>query len=521
MLQLPIPASDLSSFVLRRAHQLHDKPALIDGITGEALTYGELFRAAHRLAAGLQERKCGAGRVLALMAPNCPEFAVVFHGTTLAGAAITTLNPSYTVSEVRHQLGDSCATVAVAAPDTLATMREAIEGTSVRTLVCIGGAAQGVPGLESLFGTGVATPVESPEATVAALPYSSGTTGLSKGVMLTHRNLVANIVQLDHVLQLQQDETLVAALPFFHIYGMNALMNPALAAGATVVTLPRYDLRRFLKLHAEHRARRCFVVPPIAIHLAKDPMVDEYDLSALRTIISGAAPLSKELSDACASRLCCTVTQGFGMTELGPVSHFAPSGLERPGSVGTPLPNTEVRVVSLETGGPLGPGKEGEVWIRGPQRMKGYHRNEPATSTTITPDGWLRTGDIGLVDEDGYLYVIDRLKELIKFKGFQIAPAELEATLLEHPDVADAAVVGRPDDEAGEVPVAFVVPKTGRVIEAAALSWFMSQKLASFKQVQQFRFVGTIPKSPSGKILRRVLREALTSSAGVDAHADA
>jgi acyl-CoA synthetase (AMP-forming)/AMP-acid ligase II len=507
---LPIPDVDVTTYTLRHAAALTAKPALIDGVSGEVLTYGALAEGVHRLAGGLAARGIGPGDALALMAPTCPAFATVFHGTAFAGAAITPLNPSYTVEEARHQLRDSGARIAVAAASCAATLVEAAAGTCVERIVCLEEGAHGLPGLASLYGAPMASPpARDPRRTVAALPYSSGTTGLSKGVMLSHRNLVANMVQLEERLAIERGETLVATLPFFHIYGMNTLMNPALAAGATVVTMPRFELQRFLELHAEHRARRCFVVPPIAIALAKDPRVERYDLSALRFLISGAAPLSAELTQACASRLCCGVTQGFGMTELSPVSHFAPLGAERVGSVGTPLPNTEVRVVDLTGGGDAAPGQEGEVWIRGPQVMLGYHGNPAATAATVTPDGWLRTGDVGRVDEDGYLFIVDRLKELIKFKGFQVAPAELEAVLLGHPDVADAAVVGRPDDEGNRYLAGFVVLKAGCAAQPEALRWHMAQRLAPYKRPDEIRFVGEIPKSPSGKILRRVLRQSL------------
>lgn len=507
---LPIPRIDTTSHVLRHAGRLRDKPALIDGDTGHVLTYGELAARVYRLAGGLAARGFGAGQVLALMAPNCPDFAVVFHGAMHAGGAVTTLNPNYTAAEVRHQLLDSGACIAVGAYQSLDTLREAAAGTSVQHIVCLGSNHPDAPVLESLFGA----PLQEPprldyDQSMAALPYSSGTTGLNKGVVLTHRNLVANLVQLEERLAIAQDETLVAALPFFHIYGMNTLMNPALAAGATVVTMARFELDRFLHLHATYRARRCFVVPPMAIGLAKDPRVEQYDLSALRYVISGAAPLSGELTEACATRLCCTVTQGFGMTELAPVSHFSALGQGRAGSVGQPLPNTEVRIVDPTTGDDAAPGAEGEVWVRGPQVMRGYHGNAAATAATITAEGWLRTGDVGRTDADGYLFIVDRLKELIKFKGFQIAPAELEAVLLTHPDVADAAVVGRRDDEAGEIPVGFVVTKPGRGASADALGWHMSQRLASYKRVHEMRFIDAIPRSPSGKILRRRLREML------------
>jgi len=288
---------------------------------------------------------------------------------------------------------------------------------------------------------------------------------------------------------------------------MQVIMNSTLAAGATVVTMPRFDLAEFLRLHQEHRITRAYVAPPIAVALAKHPIVDDYDLSDLEQIFSGAAPLSAELALETGARLDCEVVQGYGMTELSPVSHLTPSGQYKPGSVGVTAPNTETMIVDPETGKALGLGEDGEVWVRGPQVMAGYLNNPEATASTIDADGWLHTGDIGHVDEDGHLYIVDRLKELIKYKGFQVAPAELEAMLLTHPAIADAAVIGRPDDEAGEIPVGFVVLKDGQDASEDEILAFVADHVATFKRLGSVTFVDEVPKSASGKILRRLLRD--------------
>ena len=245
----------------------------------------------------------------------------------------------------------------------------------------------------------------------------------------------------------------------------------------------------------------------MVVALAKHPIVDNYDLSSLRWILSGAAPLSAELAIECGDRLGCEVVQGYGMTELSPVSHATPSGKFKPGSVGVTVPNTEVHIVDPLTQSPLGVDEDGEVWVRGPQVMKGYLNNESATKNTIDDDGWLHTGDIGHIDADGHLFIVDRLKELIKYKGFQVPPAELEALLLTHPQIADAAVIGIPDDEAGEIPAAYVVLKPGQDATAADIQGFVAEKVANYKQVRKLTFIDAIPKSASGKILRRVLRD--------------
>ena len=240
--------------------------------------------------------------------------------------------------------------------------------------------------------------------------------------MLTHRNLVANVAQTLGAADMREDETIVAVLPFFHIYGMQVLMNCGLRAGATIVTLPRFDLEQFLSVHQEYGVTRSFVAPPIVVAMAKHPIVDKYDMSKLEQVFSGAAPLSAELALEAGKRLGCEVVQGYGMTELSPVSHLTPAGQFKPGSVGVTAPNTEMRIVDPLTGDDLDVGADGEIWVRGPQVMKGYLNNEQATADTIDDDGWLRTGDIGHVDDDGHVFVVDRLKELIKYKGFQVAP---------------------------------------------------------------------------------------------------
>ena len=306
------------------------------------------------------------------------------------------------------------------------------------------------------------------------------------------------------------DETIMGVLPFFHIYGMQVIMNTTLAAGATVVTMPRFDLEQFLRLHQDHRITRSYVAPPIVVALAKHPMVDDFRLDALEQMFSGAAPLSAELAEEAAARLGCEVVQGYGMTEMSPVSHLTPRGGYVPGSVGVTTPNTETLIVDPATGDALGVGADGEVWVRGPQVMVGYLNNPEATASTLDADGWLHTGDIGHIDEHGHLHVVDRLKELIKYKGFQVAPAELEALLLTHPDVADAAVIGVPDEEAGELPVAFVVAKPDRNPTEAEVRAFVAGQVATYKQLQRVTFVDAVPKSASGKILRRVLRDQAT-----------
>jgi acyl-CoA synthetase (AMP-forming)/AMP-acid ligase II len=500
-----IPDLQLVDYVLARASELGDKPALIDGPSGRVLTYRALRQAVRALAGGLVARGFAPGQTLALLAPNLPEYAVVLHGVAYAGGVVTTINPTYTEREVHHQLVDADATLLVTVAPFLEVARSAVEGTNVEQIFVIG-EAEGVPPLTELLGEPLGAQVSVEPDDTVVLPYSSGTTGVNKGVMLTHRNLVANVAQTIGATGMHEDETLIAVLPFFHIYGMQVLMNCGLRVGATVVTLPRFDLEQFLSVHQEYGVTRSFVAPPIVVALAKHPMVDKFDFSKLQQVFSGAAPLSAELALETGKRLGCEVVQGYGMTELSPVSHVTPAGRFKPGSVGVTAPNTEMRIVDPLTGEDVEVGADGEIWVRGPQVMKGYLNDKEATSATITDDGWLRTGDIGHIDEEDDVFVVDRLKELIKYKGFQVPPAELEALLLTHPDVTDAAVVGLPDEEAGEIPAAYVVLRPGAETTAEEIMEFVAGQVAHYKRVRRVELIDAVPKSASGKILRRELK---------------
>jgi acyl-CoA synthetase (AMP-forming)/AMP-acid ligase II len=504
-----VPGVDLASFVLRRAGELGEKSALIDGPSGRALSYAELDRSVRSFAAGLAARGFAKGDTFAIYMPNMPEYAVAFHGVVAAGGRCTTVNPLYTARELSHQLANSRAGMLLTVPAFLEEAREAAQQAGGCEVFVLGEADGGLS-FSQLLGDPEAAPrvAIDPVLDIAAIPYSSGTTGLSKGVMLSHRNLVSNMVQSERVLALSPDDVVIAVLPFFHVYGMCLIMNLGLLAGATLVTMPRFDLKQFLDLLEHHQVTRAYVVPPIALALAKHPDVEGRDLSALRHILCGAAPLGADLAEEVAERIGCSVTQGYGMTEMSPVTHMVPplSAVDKPGSIGPPLPGTECRLVDPDTGQDVLVGERGELWMRGPQVMRGYLNNPQATAAMIDDDGWLHSGDIAIVDEDGWFTIVDRVKELIKYKGFQVAPAELEAILITHPRVADCAVIGVPDDEAGELPKAFVVP-SGDDLDGEALTAFVAEQVAPHKRIRAIEMVAEIPKSPSGKILRRLLRD--------------
>ena len=509
-----IPETTVTTFVLRRAQELAGQTALIDGTTGATMSYGELPDAIRRAAGGLAARGFGKGDVLGIYSPNTVQYPIAFHGAAYAGGVVTTVNPHYTPAELASQLRDAGARFLVTTGECLEKAREAAEQAGGIEEIFTFDDASGATPFSAL--TDAAELAEEPEidpgTDLVALPYSSGTTGGPKGVMLTHRNLVANMAQLDGTESLargvSEDDTLIAVLPFFHIYGLVLIMNWVLSRGGRIVVMPRFELEEFLGAIQEHGVTYMHLVPPILLALAKHPVVDQYDLSSVHTIVSGAAPLGEELALAVEERVTCTVAQGYGLTETSPVTHIAPNrerGQCPPASIGPSLPNTEVQIVDVDSGTALGPGERGEVLIRGPQVMLGYLNRPDATAETIDEDGWLHTGDIGYVDENGYCYIVDRLKELIKYKGFQVAPAELEALLLTHPRIKDVAVVRSPDPEAGEVPKAFVV--ADGELSADDVMSFVAEKVAPHKKIRRVEFVDEVPKSPAGKILRRVLVE--------------
>ncbi|WP_330282662.1 4-coumarate--CoA ligase family protein [Streptomyces sp. NBC_00588] len=500
--------------VLGRAAEFGDAPALIDGTDGTTLSYEQLDRFHRRIAAALAEAGVRKGDVLALHSPNTIAFPTAFYAATRAGASVTTVHPLATAEEFGKQLKDSAARWIVTVSPLLETARRAAElaGGVEEILVC-----DSAPGHRSLIDMLASAAPETqvdidPVEDVAVLPYSSGTTGIPKGVMLTHRQIGTNLAQLEPLIPTAPGDRILAVLPFFHIYGLTALMNAPLRQGATVVVLPRFELETFLAAIQNHRITGLFVAPPIVLALAKHPLVAQYDLSSLKYIISAAAPLDASLAAACSQRLGLPpVGQAYGMTELSPGTHVVPLAAMHdapPGAVGKLIAGTEMRIVSLDDPDKdLPAGESGEILIRGPQVMKGYLGRPDATAQMIDPDGWLHTGDVGHVDDDGWLFVVDRVKELIKYKGFQVAPAELEALLLTHPGIADAAVIGVYNDDNNEVPHAYVV----RQPNAAALSegdvmMYVAENVAPYKRVRQVTFIDGVPRAASGKILRRELR---------------
>jgi len=496
--------------------------ALIDPGTGAETTYGALKAQVDAFAGALAARGVTTGTVLGLLCPNVPAFATVFHGILRAGATVTTINSMYTPGEIQKQLEDAGATWLITVSPLFPQAKAAAAAVGIpddRLIVLDGAPGEDAgrhPHLRELLTEGSPAPEVTfdPATHVAVLPYSSGTTGIPKGVMLSHRNLVANVAQCRVNIDLKASDRVLAVLPFFHIYGMTVLLNLALKQRASLVTMPRFDLVEFLTLIQKFGCTYLYIAPPIAVALAKHPVVDQFDISTVHTVFSGAAPLDGEIAEAAGRRLHTRMMQGYGMSELSPVSHAMPYQRDDipVSSVGVSLPNIVCKLVDPDSGeeiteiGEDGQTRPGELWVQGPNVMLGYLNKPEATAETLDADGFLHTGDVAVYNEGGWFTIVDRVKELIKYKGYQIAPAELEALLLGHEKVMDAAVIGVLDDEGQEIPKAFVVAAPESGLTAEDVMAFVAANAAPYKKVRRVEFVEAIPKSSSGKILRKDLR---------------
>lgn len=505
---LAIPEIPLADFVLARAATLGDKAALIDAPSGRVLTYGHLVARVQRAAAGLQRRGFTKGHVLALFSPNAPQFAVAYYAAASLGGIVTTIDPLATSNEAALQLMNSGAGWLVSAPSCLDCALQAADRAGVAEVFVLGAAAGRAQPFARLLAEDVsASPTQiDVHGDVVALAYSSGMTRGAKSVMLTHYNLVANVCQIAATARVAEDDTIMAMLPFSHINGLQVALNHCLYAGATLVTAPRLELEVFLAAVQQHAATRAYVAPPMLEALATQSNVGRYDLSSLKTIVCVTAQPNAELAEACGRRLGCAVTQAYGGTESSLLTHLTPDGLSKPCSVGPALPETQARVVDLATGMPVGPGWPGEIHVRGPQVLRGSTNYLAATAGCVDVDGWLRTGDFAYTDQDGYFFVLGRIDELINCNGYRMVPAQLEAVLISHPAVADAAVVGDPDDEAGEVPKAYLV-LNNQAAPIDDILAFVAERLAPYKRIRRWEIVPHIPRSTTGTILRQKLIE--------------
>jgi acyl-CoA synthetase (AMP-forming)/AMP-acid ligase II len=503
---------------LRHAAADPDRPAVVDGATGTCVSRAELAERSAALAAGLTERGIGRGDLVAVAMPNTAWWPVVAAGIWRAGAAVVPLGLRWTADETRRVLARVRPRLAVAAGPAVALVRDALEAVGVAPEVVAPGHVEQATSLERLLERGgggdpFAEPHLAP-GDLAVVPFSSGTGGLPKGVRLTHGNLAASSAQVATSLGFDAGTVALAAVPFSHVMGLGLSLCVPLRVGAPIVTLPVPDSGWLLELIATHRVTHATVPLPVFAELAGDQRVDGHDTSSLRLLATAGAHVPAAVELAASRRLGTLARQGYGMTEATTMIS-GPAGLGRPGEPGTVgwlAAGTEARLVDPDTGRDVPPGQPGELWVRGPQVMEGYHGGPQATAATITADGWLRTGDLVAIHDDGQLVVLDRLKELLKVHGAQVPPAELELVLREHPAVRDAAVVGRPHPRAGEVPVAYVV--LARPATPEELISFASPRLSAHKQLRDVRVVDQLPRLPSGKLQRGALRDRERRAAG-------
>ncbi|KAK6264370.1 hypothetical protein SCA6_019804 [Theobroma cacao] len=512
----------LHSYCFQNISKVASRPCLINGTTDKVYTYAEVELTARRVASGLNKLGIHQRQVIMLLLPNTPEFVLSFLGASYLGAIATAANPFFTTAEISKQAKASNARLIITQACYLDKVKEFAQDNDVK-IMCIDSAPEGYLHFSELS---QADENDLPEVDivpedVVALPYSSGTTGLPKGVMLTHKGLVTSVAQQvdgeNPNLYFHSEDVILCTLPMFHIYALNSIMLCGLRAGAAILIMQKFEIGLLLELIQKYKVTIAPIVPPIVLAIAKSSETEKYDLSSVRMLKSGAAPLGKELEDAVRAKFPgAKLGQGYGMTEAGPVLAmclgFAKEPFEiKSGACGTVVRNAEMKIVDPDTGSSLPRNQAGEICIRGDQIMKGYLNDPEATARTIDKEGWLHTGDIGFIDDDDELFIVDRLKELIKYKGFQVAPAELEALLIAHPDIIDAAVVAMKDEASGEIPVAFVVRSGHSQLCEDEIKQYISKQVVFYKRISRVFFIEAIPKAPSGKILRKELRAKLAT----------
>ncbi|KAK3004422.1 hypothetical protein RJ639_020144, partial [Escallonia herrerae] len=518
---IPLPASaslDVTTFISSRAH--HGKTAFIDASTGRRLTFSDVWRAVDCVSSALSGMGIRKGQVVLILSPNSIYFPIVCLSVMSLGAIITTTNPLNTTGEIAKQIADSKPVLAFTthqlAPKLnnsnlpIVLMDKNDPSTPIKILTTLDDLMKAEP-KQSMIKERIN------QDDTATLLYSSGTTGASKGVVSTHRNLIAMVQTI--VCRFRLDEaaqTFICTVPMFHIYGLAAFATGLLASGSTVVVLSKFEMDEMLSAIGKYKATYLPLVPPILVAMVNnaDAINKNYDMSTLKSVLSGGAPLSKEVIEGFVEKYpAVNISQGYGLTESTAVGASTDTVEEsrRYGTAGMLSPSMEAKIVEPESGKPLPVNRTGELWLRGPTIMKGYFSNEEATASTLDSDGWLRTGDLCYIDEDGFIFVVDRLKELIKYKGYQVPPAELEALLLTHPEIADAAVIPFPDKDVGQYPMAYVVRRPGSDLSESAVMDFIAKQVAPYKRIRRVAFVTSVPKNASGKILRKDLIKLATS----------
>ncbi|XP_063538470.1 uncharacterized protein LOC134747764 [Cydia strobilella] len=523
------PTCTLYESVWKNLEKWPDRTMAVCGMTGRGYTYSQGFKLSSAFAANLRGKlRVRDGDAVAVMLPNVPDYPVVALGILEAGAVITSINPIYTAHEVHRQLVMSGAKVIVTVRETTDVVKAALKMAKLDIpIIVVRTEDTDVPvgtirfkelSVDVHVDLSPLKKVRRKAEDVCFLPYSSGTTGVPKGVELTNRNLVANceqmnepIIKTHNVTTATHQDAVMAVLPFFHIYGAEVMMFHKLSQGIKLVTLPKFQPQLFLRTLEKYKTNVLYAAPPIVLLMASHPAASPETFQHLEVIINGSAPLTTADADRFIERAKrkFDFRQGYGLTETSPVVTVTPRGNDNYGCVGLPVPNTELKIVdeNLTT---LGPNEKGELLIRGPQVMKGYRNNDKANKEAFTDDGWFRSGDLAIGDEHGIITIADRLKELIKVKGFQVPPAELEGVLRDHPSVDDAAVIGVPHETNGEAPKAFIVLKKGHNVARSNICDFVKERVAEYKRINDVTFLDELPKNSTGKILRRELKEKYT-----------
>ena len=503
------PEIPLFTFLTDTAKKYPDRPAFCSG--DDSITFSELDDRTSRLAAALAGFGLKRSSRGIVFLPNGIEYVIGYYGILKAGGSVAPVNPTYKKDELRHVVTDSEAVAVICNRETYSVVAEIRKETGLKAVILIDDEEiSGTISLKTIFDEypPAAPEVEiDPRDDVAAIEYTGGTTGFPKGAMLTHYNLVANAIQNATFLGWTENDVIVGLLPFYHSWGACTCVNSPIYAGAKVVTMPRYDADTLLETIEKDKVTLLHGAASLYTMLVNSPAMGKYDLSSLRYVKAGAMPIPPEIKEKWENKTGVKMILAYGLSEASPETHTSPPDRIKPGTIGIPIMDTDARIMDEETGTKeLLPGEIGELVLRGPQVMKGY-LNKPEENEVTLRDGWLHTGDLAKMDEEGYFYIVDRKKEIIKYKGYTIAPAEVEATLYEHPAVRECAVVGVPDDLAGELPKAFIVPKDGSTCSEDELIEFCKERLSPYKRIRLVEFIDEIPKTQVGKVLRRILRD--------------
>jgi long-chain acyl-CoA synthetase len=505
---MDFPDIPLFGFLSEAARRWPDRTAF--SCRDRHLTYGRLDELSSRLASCLNSFHIGIGDRVILFLPNSLEFVLGYYGILKSGATVTTTNPLYRQNELKHQFRDTGSKVVITDKERYPLVAGNTAGSSVEHIIVVDGEAEGALSLDQIFSNYPPEPpafTGNPGSEVAVIVYTGGTTGLPKGVMLTHKNLVANSIQNVKWFGWTENDVVIGLLPFYHSWGGCTCLNSPVYCGSRVLIMPRFDAKELLETIEREKATVLYGAASLFASLAVNPLIETYDISSLKYVKAGAMPIAPEIKERWERIAGVEMILGYGLSEASPETHSSPPGKIKIGTIGIPVIDTDARVVDQTDGvTEMPPGEMGELVIRGPQVMKGY-LNAPEETAQILHDGWLYTGDLAVIDAEGYFSIVDRKKETILYKGYTIAPAEVEAALYEHPSVKECAVVGKPDPSAGEIPKAYVVLKPGSRVSKEELVSFCAERIAPYKKIREVEFIDEIPKTPVGKVLRRILRD--------------